>query len=528
MIDTDFLVIGSGISGLSTAIKLAEVSPDTRITIVSKSRLIDSNTRWAQGGIAIVTDFEQDSYERHVRDTQLAGGGLCDPEVVEFVVREGPERLRELMLWGARFDKDARGDFDLGREGGHSTFRVLHHKDSTGLEIEQTLIRRVRAFSNIRVLENRVVVDLITDHHLGAPRDAHDISCYGAYSLDAQQGQIAKITAKVTLLATGGSGQVYRYTTNPSGSTGDGIGLAYRAKAYIENMPYVQFHPTALYGDFQHDRAFLISEAVRGFGGELRTKDGQRFMHKYSPQEELAPRDVVARAIDNEMKIRGHAYVVLDCRALDKKAFLSRFPNIYERCKSIGIDAFERPIPVVPAAHYQCGGVAIDANAQTSIKRLLAVGECTCSGLHGANRLASNSLLEGLVFGHRAALRARELIQSDHFEPAVYAKIPNWNQEGMKSPEEMVLIRFLRDELKSIMSDLVGIVRSDKRLALASREEEKIYKATKALYDKSILSKQLCELRNLTSVAYLIIQQSRALTENRGAFYNKDLADETL
>ena len=523
MLDTDFLVIGSGISGMSTAIKVAERCPGARVTLLSKSRLIDSNTRWAQGGIAIVTDFEADSYEKHVRDTRRAGDGLCNPQVVEFVVKEGPERLRELMRWGARFDRNASGGLDLGREGGHSTFRVVHRKDSTGLEIENTLIRRAQALSSITLMENHFVIDLITDHHIEKRSDRHPITCYGAYSLDAERRQIIKVSAKVTLLATGGSGQLYQYTTNHMGSTGDGIGLAYRAGAYIKNMPYVQFHPTALYGDFQSDRAFLVSEAVRGFGAKLRTKDGVPFMHKYHPQQELASRDIVARAIDNEMKVLGHPYVVLDCTELERAAFLDHFPNIYQRCKSIGIDPLETPIPVVPAAHYQCGGIAIDAHGQTSIRHLLAVGECSCSGLNGANRLASNSLLEGLVFGHRAALRTRALIRAEDFNPEVYAEIPDWNQSGMELPQEMIQINFLRDELKSIMSKLVGIVRSDERLALALEEEEKIYKATRQLYDKSILSTQLCELRNLTSVAYLIIQQSRALRENRGAFYNKDL-----
>ena len=524
MIQSNFLVIGSGISGLTYAIKTAEKNPKASITIVTKERIQDGNTRWAQGGIAVVTDFVKDSFDQHIHDTLVAGDGICDEKVVRFVVEEGTDRLNDLLAWGAEFDRNQDGNFNLGKEGGHSTFRILHHKDITGLEIQRTLIEKTKTLSNIHVLENHLAIDLITDHHIKPNSEAQDLSCYGAYIYSKETKKISVLTSKITVLATGGAGQVYQYTTNPSGATGDGIGLAYRAKAHIKNMQYVQFHPTVLFGDVASDRAFLISEAVRGDGAKLISKDGQSFLKKYDEREELASRDIVARAIDNELKIRGEGYVLLDCTHLDQKEFVKRFPNIYDKCLSIGINPFEKKIPIVPAAHYHCGGIEIDEFGQTSINHLFAIGECACSGLHGANRLASNSLLEGLVFGHRAYMKSSELFNATPFETNIYKKIPDWNDEGMHLPEEMVLVRYLKKELKFMMSDLVGIVRTNNRLKIAKQKENEIYLSIKELYDISILSPQLLELRNLTSVAHLIIDQSIEQTQNKGAFYNRDLA----
>ena len=517
----DYLVIGSGVGGLITSIHYAQENPDKQVVIVTKNDLIESNSKYAQGGIAIVTDKLHDSFESHIQDTLKAGGGLNDREVVEFVIKEGPEILQELLSMGADFDRTKEGNFDLGREGGHSVFRVLHHKDITGYEIVRTLVRMVKQLPNVKILEHHFAIDLITDHHLGKELPRNEIRCYGAYVRDKKSGEVKKMTAFVTVLATGGAGQVYRHTTNPAVATGDGIGMAYRAKAMVKHMQFVQFHPTALYGE-NSDTSFLISEAVRGFGAKLRTRDGERFMHKYDPREELASRDIVARAIDNELKIRGDEYVVLDCTHLDNEAFYNHFPNIYDKCKSVGIDPFVDPIPVVPTAHYFMGGVEVGHHGETNLQNLLAVGEVTCSGLHGANRLASNSLLEALVYGKRAARKASEWTAKMSPEK-VYELIPGWNQSGMKFPEEMIVLNFLKKDLKNMMSDLVGIVRSNLRLQMAEKKEDEIYRAMMELYNMSILTQQLGEIRNLVNIAYLIIQQSKEQKVNIGGFYNKDL-----
>jgi L-aspartate oxidase len=518
---TDFLVIGSGVGGLITSIHFAQENPDKQVVIVTKNDLIESNSKYAQGGIAIVTDAMHDSFEKHIEDTMRAGAGLNDREVVEFVIKEGPELLQELLTMGADFDKNIAGGFDLGREGGHTAYRVLHHKDITGFEIVRTLVKMLKQLPNIKVFEHHFAIDLITDHHLGQELPRDEIRCYGAYVRDKKSGEVKKMTASVTVLATGGAGQVYRHTTNPIVATGDGIGMAYRAKAFVKHMQFVQFHPTALYGA-QTDTSFLISEAVRGFGAKLRTKNGERFMHKYDPREDLASRDIVARAIDNELKISGDDYVVLDCTHLDNEAFYKHFPNIYDKCKSVGIDLFKEPVPVVPTAHYFMGGVAVKQYGETNLKNLLAVGEVTCSGLHGANRLASNSLLEALVYGKRAASKAKQWTDQMENEN-VYDAIPEWNQQGLSFPDEMIVVNFLKKDLKNMMSDLVGIVRSDARLLLAEKKEEEIYKAMMELYNMSILTQQLGELRNLVNIAYLIIQQSKEQKENVGGFFNKDL-----
>ncbi|MFV0238315.1 MAG: L-aspartate oxidase [Flavobacteriales bacterium] len=520
MVQSDVLIIGSGVSGLSYAIKIAEKSPTTTIHIVTKNEVMESNTKYAQGGISIVLNKKTDSFEKHIQDTLIAGDGLCDEKVVRFVVEEAPERFQELVSWGSQFDKNKDGTYNLGKEGGHTDFRVVHHKDITGFEIGRALFEKVKQYSNIQIYEYHYAIDLITEHHIPNSNLKDGVTCYGAYVLDTKTKEIKTFIAKVVNVAMGGAGQVYQYTTNPIVATGDGIGLAYRAKARIKHMQFYQFHPTALYGI--SNPAFLISEAVRGFGAKLRTQKGEKFMCKYDPREELASRDIVARAIDNELKVSGDEYVCLDCRDLPKEAFLEHFPNIYNKCLSVGIDCFKDLIPVVPAAHYMCGGIEIDEVGQTSLENLLAIGEVTCSGLHGANRLASNSLLEGIVYSHRAAQKTLEILTkvSDN---KILEEIPHWNQEGMKLPEEMVLINYLIKELRSLMMDLVGIVRSNQRLELATKKVEDIFKSVKELYDISILTPQLAELRNMVSVAYLIIEQSKTQEKNKGSFFNKDL-----
>lgn len=523
MLNTDVLVIGSGISGLSYAIKVAQKLPDAKITIVTKADDDESNTKYAQGGVAVVTDFENDSFEKHIEDTLRAGDGLCKREAVEVVVKEGPIRFKEIVSWGAQFDKSDFGTYDLGREGGHTENRVVHHKDITGYEIERALLAVIEKTPTITLLPHHYVIDLITEHHVpNAEFDTNNLNCFGAYVLDLDTQKVKKFTSKITLMATGGCGHVYKNTTNPVIATGDGIGLAHRAKARISHMQFIQFHPTALYSN-RSGQLFLISEAVRGFGAKLRTMDGQPFMHKYDEREELASRDIVARAIDNEMKERGEDYVCLDCRHLDQEKFLAHFPNIYERCKEEGLDMFKDLIPVVPASHYLCGGIDVDLEGQSTIKNMFAVGECTNTGLHGANRLASNSLLEAMVFGHRAAIKTVELLKENNFHFDKIQQVPEWNDEGLQVTKEMVLLNYLKKQLQIMMSDLVSIVRSDERLALAKDREEEIYRSVKEIYKMNVLSPQLSELRNLVSVAWLIITQSMEQKENRGAFFNKDL-----
>lgn len=526
--NADILVIGSGISGLSYAIKIAEKLPATKICIVTKADEDESNTKYAQGGLAVVTDFDKDNFEKHVEDTMRAGDGENKREVVKMVIEEGPARFQELVDWGTRFDKEKGGDYKLGREGGHTENRIVHHKDITGFEIERALLQTANNTPNIQILDHHYVIDLITEHQIpGKQLDLENITCFGAYVLDQKSKKIKKIVSKITLVATGGAGHVYKNTTNPLIATGDGIAFVHRARGKVSNMQYYQFHPTALYSKLD-GMLFLISEAVRGDGAKLKTKDGEPFMYKYDEREELASRDIVARAIDNELKISGDEFVGLDCRHMDRKKFVEHFPNIYQKCMDEGIDPFTQLIPVVPACHYLMGGIDIDMDGQSSIRNLFAVGECTNSGLHGANRLASNSLLEGLVFGHNAAMKSVELLQNDHFHYEDLKAVPEWDEEGMKMMDEMIMIKYLRKQLQELMSDLVAIVRTNDRLALAKKKQQEIYEAVTELYNYSIMSPQLSELRNLVNVSYLIIKHSLEMKENKGSFYNKDLAQKPL
>jgi L-aspartate oxidase len=522
MYTTDVLIIGAGIAGLTTAIKIAEERPDLKITVFTKTVNRESNTKYAQGGVAAVWNHQIDSYQKHIEDTLDAGDGLCDSEVVSFVVKEGPLRVQEIIDWGARFDKEKGSEvvYNLGREGGHSENRILHFKDLTGWEMQRTLSDKAASLPNIEMHEHFFAIDLITQHHLGhnITRLRDDIKCYGAYVLDTSTRHIEMYLSKITVLATGGCGQIYRNTTNPIIATGDGIAMMYRAKGRISNMEFVQFHPTALYNPSGDNPSFLISEAVRGFGAILRRTNGEEFMHEYDNRLSLAPRDIVARAIDSEMKKRGEDFVYLDCTHLDHDGFLAHFPTIYEKCKSIGIDAFKDYMPVTPACHYMCGGVKIDHHGQSSIHQLYACGECTSSGLHGANRLASNSLLEAMVYGHR--IYEKIVLEVDQL--SVETNIPEWNADGTTRPKELVLLTQSQRELKEIMSSYVGIVRSNVRLKRAIDRLHLLYKETEKLYQSSIISPQLCELRNLITIGYLVTRSAAMRSESRGLHYTTD------
>ncbi len=518
--NTDFLVIGSGIAGLTYALKVAQECPDKTITILTKTQSDETNTKYAQGGIAGVMDFDNDSFKKHIEDTLIAGDGLCNRQVVEIVVKEGVERIDELIQWGAQFDKEPDGDFKLGKEGGHSESRILHHKDVTGKEMERTLLEAIKKCSNITLISHCFVLDIITQHHLGylVTKSTPDIECYGVYVLNLSTKKIEKIVSGITLLAAGGNGQVYRTTTNPAIATGDGVAMVYRAKGRIENMEFIQFHPTALYEAGVRGQSFLITEAVRGDGGILRNHAGEAFMERYDARKDLAPRDIVARAIDSEMKIEGTEFVFLDCRHMDIVKFREHFPNIHAKCLSIGIDVSKDMIPVSPAAHYSCGGVKTDEWGQTSIRNLYASGECASTGLHGANRLASNSLLEAMVFSHRSYLASiRQLDQT-----VIRNDIPDWNAAGTTAPREMILITQSLKELKLLMSDYVGIVRNNERLQRANRRLDLLHEETEALYQRTEVSPQLCELRNMITVAYLVVKSAELRRESRGLHFNTD------
>jgi len=512
---TDFLVIGSGIAGLYYALKVAEHG---KVLVLSKGPVIENTTKYAQGGIAAVVR-SPDSIEKHIKDTIDCGAGFCDEQIVKMVCMEGPERIKDLIKMGASFDKNEKGEFDLGKEGGHSENRVLHYKDCTGKEIMRALIDAAKKNTNIEIFENQYVVDIITQHHLGKniKRNTPDIECYGAYVLDPSKGQVNTVLSKITLMATGGIGMAYQTTTNPNVATGDGIAMVYRAKGEINNMEFVQFHPSSLYNPLEKP-SFLITEAIRGFGAILKNSKEEVFIDKYDDRGSLAPRDIVARAIDTELKLSGDEYVYLDCRHIDRIALKRSFPNIYKKCKSLGIDMAKDMIPVTPAAHYICGGIVTDKFGKSSIKRLYAAGECASTGMHGANRMASNSLLEAVVFANRAATETTNIV--DKFEH--YDNIPQWDSEGTVLNEEMVLITQSLKEVQGIMSNYVGIVRSDLRLNRALKRLNLLFNETEELYIKSILNPKLCELRNIINVSYLTIKMAKKRRDNIGLHYSLD------
>jgi L-aspartate oxidase len=513
---TDFLVIGSGVAGLSFALKAAAHG---KVAIVTKAAVEESNTRYAQGGIAAVM-YKPDTFEKHIKDTIIAGDGFCDEAVVRMVVSEAPARIAELVESGVEFDRRPDGNFDLGKEGAHSEHRILHHKDNTGDMIQQTLVRNARNHPNITIYEHHFAIEILTQHHLGEQnitRARNDIQCYGAYVADLEARKVITFLSPLTVIATGGAGSVYQTTTNPVIATGDGIAMVYRAKGQIENMEFVQFHPTSLYNPGARPQ-FLITEALRGFGAILKNSGGEKFMNRYDSRGSLASRDVVARAIDNEMKTRGDDFVYLDATHLSPDGLREHFPNIYEHCLTIGIDITRDAIPVVPAAHYLCGGIKVDMNGRSSIDRLYALGECSSTGLHGANRLASNSLIEAVVYAHRASVDAIARVKSIPLEE----RVPDWDYEGTSHNEEMILVTQNYREVQSIMSNYVGIVRSDLRLQRALARLEIIYRETEDLYKKSHISAQLCELRNMINVGYLIIKMASRRHESLGLHYSID------
>ncbi len=517
----DFLVIGSGIAGMSFALKVADHG---KVALCCKTGLEEANTYYAQGGIASVTKTT-DQFEKHIQDTLIAGDGLCNREVVEKVVREAPGQIKELVGWGVDFDRDEDGGYDLHKEGGHSEFRILHHKDSTGAEIQISLVEKVKNHPNIVVFDHHFSIELLTQHHLGqnVTRHSDNIECYGAYILNLKTRRIHTFLAKVTMVATGGIGNIYQTTTNPTIATGDGIAMVYRAKGQVSGMEFVQFHPTALFHPGERP-SFLITEAMRGYGGVLKTKDGEEFMQKYDKRGSLAPRDIVARAIDTEMKIKGEDHVYLDVTFKDPEETKKHFPMIYEKCLSLGIDITKVMIPVAPAAHFLCGGITVDLNGLTSIKHLYAAGECSSTGLHGANRLASNSLLEAIVYADASAKHALSVIGNLSFEE----RIPLWNDEGTRLPEEMVLITQSQKEVGQIMSTYVGIVRSNLRLKRAMDRLDILYRETERLFIRSVVSKEICELRNIINTAYLVIKQAQERKESRGLHYTIDYPGKNL
>ena len=509
MIKTDILVIGSGAAGMSAAIKLSE---NFEVTLVTKNSLIDSSTWYAQGGIAAVID-DNDTIEEHLRDTLIAGDGLCNETAVRECVSHGEEAINWLASLGTNFTQDKSSEnFHLTQEGGHSKRRVVHAEDATGKEVSSSLSDIVRSISNIKILENHIVVDLIT----------HENNCIGAYVLDIKANAVKAFTASSTILATGGASKVYLYTSNPDGSSGDGIGLAWRAGCIVENLEFNQFHPTCLY--HPHAGSFLVSEAVRGEGGVLRLPSGERFMHKFDERAELAPRDIVARAIDHEMKRIGADCVYLDISHRSHEFIQHHFPNIAKKCSELGIDISKEPIPVVPAAHYTCGGVVVDEHGRTDLANLYAIGEVSCTGLHGANRLASNSLLECLVYGQNAA----EKIISQLDRPQTVPYIPRWDESQVTDSDESIIIAHNWEELRRFMWDYVGIVRTDKRLQRAQRRIELLKQEIHEYYANYRVTNDLIELRNLLHVADLIVRSALKRKESRGLNYNLDHPEQTV
>ncbi|MDR9415022.1 MAG: L-aspartate oxidase [Gracilimonas sp.] len=508
----DFLVIGSGIAGLTFALKAAKHG---KVAIVTKKEMMEANTAYAQGGIAGVLT-KHDSFQKHIDDTLEAGAGLCDRKAVELVVQEGPRLIQELIDHGVQFTQK-NGELDLGREGGHSENRIVHAADATGYEIISVMVEKVSNHPNITIFEHHFAMELLTEHHLGMKVKSLDtIHCFGAYVLNEAENEVLRMLAKVTILAAGGAGMVYQHTTNPSVATGDGIAMAYRAKAKIENMEFVQFHPTSL--AIPEAGSFLISEAVRGAGGILRNKAGEAFMKHYDERKELAPRDIVARAIDDQLKKRGDDHVFLDVTHLDTEKVKDEFPTIYETCLKYGVDITTDQIPVVPATHYTCGGVKTDLNGRTTIKNLYACGEVACTGLHGANRLASNSLLESLVFADQAYKDSLPKIDDLIFRQ----DIPTWDESGTVNTEEWVLVSHNLQELRQVMWNYVGIVRSNLRLERAMRRTELLFEETEDFYHRTKVNVPLCELRNLVCVGYLIVRSAIQRKESRGLHYTTD------
>ena len=504
---------------MSFALKMARAKK-YRIALCCKTTLDEANTTKAQGGIASVTNLLKDDFNKHIHDTMVAGDWLSDPAAVEQVVRNAPKQIEELINWGVNFDKNADGDYDLHREGGHSEFRILHHADDTGAEIQRGLMEAVRHDPFITVLENHFAVEIITQHHLGMRVTHHtpDIECYGAYILNPLTQKVDTFLSRVTLMATGGTGAIYATTTNPDIATGDGIAMVHRARGVIKDMEFVQFHPTALFHPGETHPAYLITEAMRGYGGILRLPDGEEFMQKYDPRLSLAPRDIVARAIDNEMKIHGLDHVCLDVTHKNADETKQHFPNIYHKCLSIGIDITKDYIPVAPCAHYMCGGIKVNLDGESTIHRLYAVGECSCTGLHGGNRLASNSLIEAVVYADAAAKHVMRVIENYGFND----KIPEWNDEGTMTNEEKVLISQDMREVGQVMSAYVGIVRSDLRLRRAWERLDLLYEETEDLFKRVRPTRDICELRNMINVGYLITRQARERKESRGLHYTLD------
>lgn len=544
---TDYLIIGSGIAGLSLALKLSTIG---KVAIITKKQKAESNTNYAQGGIAAVMD-ENDNFELHINDTLECGAGLCNAEAVKKIVYEGPERIKELMNIGANFSKE-NGELMLGKEGGHSRNRIIHSSDLTGKEIERALLNKIAKNENIKIYEYYFAIDLLKVKNLKRKNKNKNI-CYGIYALNVKSNKVEKIISGKTILATGGAGQVYIHTTNPGIATGDGVAMGYRAGCEIANMEFIQFHPTTLYEknkDENSSQVFLITEAVRGAGAVLKTMKGKEFMHKYDKRKSLAPRDIVARAIDNEMKKSGDPYVSLDLKSIGAEKIKREFPNIYRYCLSKGIDIIKEMIPVVPAAHYSCGGIKTDLYGKTNIENLYASGEVAMTGVHGANRLASNSLLEAMVFSHsifesitdsEKSMVKRETLnvkgetpnvkretpylkrKTPHEElKKIYDNVYDWNEEGTENTEEWILISHNKKEIKEIMSDYIGIVRNTIRLERAYRRMKMMKDEIKDFYEKTKVNVELLELRNLVTVAYLIICSAMMRKESRGLHFMMD------
>jgi L-aspartate oxidase len=521
-IESDFLIIGSGIAGLMFALKVAKAGT---VSLVTKKNAKESNTNYAQGGIASVFG-KPDSFDLHIEDTLASGDGLCDRDVVEMVIKDGPARIRELISLGVNFNKRATSDrsildpenLDLGREGGHTENRIVHAQDMTGKEVERVLLNHVMQHDRITVYENHIAIDLITCStrlKRGLVITTHEDYCCGAYVFDCSKNRVKTFCSKITLLSTGGAGKVYLYTSNPDIATGDGIAMGYRAGATVANLEFVQFHPTCLY--HPDAKNFLISEAVRGDGGRLIDADGNSFMGKYDPLEDLACRDVVARAIDTELKKSGNESVFLDISHKGSDFIKTRFPNLYQKVLQFGFDMTSEPIPVVPAAHYICGGVVTDMAGRTDIGNLYVVGETACTGLHGANRLASNSLLEALVYSHKAASQAIDDLKTSHFK---FPDISTWDESGTTDSDELIMVSHNWDEIRRLMWNYVGIVRSDKRLERAKRRIEIIVNEIHEYYWDFKITSDLIELRNIATVAELIIQCAMHRKESRGLHYN--------